>query len=171
MSDFVSPLIAEVPTILISEYCGRTCAPKEFVSQFIAMAERTVGVKFVDVDGSYADTYTICEFAPCVNLSAGYYNAHTSDDFVDMGELYNIMLVVKASIENVWELVAAVNRAPVNWFKDKYAGNKNYVRGKYIGAAYGGDYWYGYGGGYGITTQAGINGSWVKPTVYMYQKR
>jgi hypothetical protein len=139
---------------IIWKYCGRTCAPKEFVDQFIALAHRTTGLIFSEADGSYADTYTICEFTPCVNLSAGYYNAHTKDDFVDINELYLVMMSVKAAIENMWELISAIDRAPVDWFKDIHAGDKNYSRGKYVdGVSYfygtGWDNWgLGYGGYY-----------------------
>lgn len=119
---------------IISEYCGRTCAPKEFVDQFIALASRTVGIKFVDTDGSYADTYVISQHTPCINISAGYYNAHTNSDFVNVNELYNVMNAVKSAIENIHELIASIDRAPSGWFKDVYADNPMYKRGKYIGA-------------------------------------
>lgn len=116
---------------LISEYCGRTCAPKEFVKAFMTIAERDAGVKFVDVMGSYADTYVISKYTPCVNLSAGYYNAHTDKDFVDVNELYNVMISVKAAIEHAGDLRAAIESAPQNWRHDKFANNPYYVRGKY----------------------------------------
>lgn len=143
-------------TDIISSYCGRTCAPKTFVDQFTALAHRTVGIKFVDVEGSYADTYTICEFTPCINISAGYYNAHTPSDFIDAGELYGVMLAIKAAMENIHELNAAIERAGADWFKDKYANNPLYKRGKYVGGVtytWGGG-WESYGmGGYGIDVQ------------------
>jgi hypothetical protein len=131
---------------LISEYCGRTCAPKEFVKSFTEIAKRESGIKFIDVAGSYADTYVISQFVPCVNLSAGYYNAHTDKDFVDVNELYNIMIAVKAAIERAPELSVAISSAPVDWRKDRYAGNPNYVRGRYIYPDYS---YYNFGGGFG----------------------
>jgi hypothetical protein len=129
---------------LISEYCGRTCAPKEFVDAFNVISQRSANLKFVDVGGSYADTYVISQYTPCVNLSAGYYNAHTSTDFVDVNELYTVMIAVKAAIENASELELAIASAPMDWRHDKFAGNPNYHRGKYIYPTT-----YTFGGGFG----------------------
>ena len=69
-------------TDLISTYCGRPCAPTEFVTEFIRIAKYATDVTFKDTGGSFADTYTISAMVPGVNLSAGYYNAHTDKDFV-----------------------------------------------------------------------------------------
>ena len=121
---------------LISEYCGRVCAPQTFVDQFINLVFRNIGLKFKTEEGSYADTYTICEFTPCVNLSAGYYNAHTAQDFIDVTELYDVMIAVKLAIENVDELISAIDRSGTDWFKDKHANDPDYKRGKYIGRTY-----------------------------------
>ena len=77
---------------------------------------------------------------PGVNLSAGYYNAHTDKDFVLVNELYNVMMSVKAAIEHRRELTEAIKRAPADWQKPKD------------------DYWYGggYGYGYGRGGGAGL---------------
>ena len=124
-------------TDLISTYCGRPCAPTEFVTEFIRIAKYATDVTFKDTGGSFADTYTISAMVPGVNLSAGYYNAHTDKDFVLVDELYNVMMSVKAAIEHRRELTEAIKRAPADWQKPKY----DY--------SYGGGYGYGYGWGGG----------------------
>lgn len=119
---------------IVSEYCGRTCAPKEFVKTFIDISMRDCNHKFVDVQGSYADTYTISEFVPCINVSAGYYNAHTANDFTDVGELYDVMMCIANAIVNRDELIHSIENSPTDWFKDIHEGDPNYKRGKYVGS-------------------------------------
>ena len=121
---------------LISTYCGRPCAPKTFVDEFTRIAKEATGVTFRDTGGSFADTYTISAFVPGVNLSAGYYNAHTDKDFVLVDELYSVMMSVKAAIEHRQELDAAVKKAPADWQKPKY--EYGYGWGGYGGMSYGG---------------------------------
>jgi hypothetical protein len=106
---------------IISVYCGGTCAPKEFVNEFIRIAETYAGVKYVDTAGSWADTATISDFVPAVNLSAGYYNPHTSNDLIKCDEMYKTMLAVKAAIEHKSELEAAIASAPANWKRSRVA--------------------------------------------------
>ena len=106
-------------TDLISTYCGRPCAPTEFVTEFIRIAKYATDVTFKDTGGSFADTYTISAMVPGVNLSAGYYNAHTDKDFVLVNELYNVMMSVKVAIEHRRELTEAIKRVPADWQKPK----------------------------------------------------
>jgi hypothetical protein len=135
-------------TDLISTYCGRPCAPKEFVTEFIRIAKDATGVTFKDTGGSFADTYTLSAMVPGVNLSAGYYNAHTDKDFVLVDELYDVMMSVKAAIEHRQELDAAIKRAPADWQRPKYeygyGWGGGYATGGYKKSYYDDDYYYGY---------------------------
>jgi putative aminopeptidase FrvX len=120
---------------LISRYCGRPCAPKEFVSAFTKIAKRNVGVVYVDTSGSWADTASISDYVPAVNLSAGYYNPHTSNDFIKCDEMYKTMMSVKAAIENQTEIELAIASAPADWQKVRapYYGYEGYARGGFGG--------------------------------------
>jgi len=129
-------------TDLISEYCGTPCAPKTFVDKFISIAELYAGIKYKETPGSWADTATISDFVPAVNLSAGYYNPHTSTDYIKCDEMYNTMMAVKAAIEHRPELEAAIAEAPADWHTKKkvvypvYGGYTGYYN--QYGSQYGG---------------------------------
>jgi hypothetical protein len=133
-------------TDLISRYCGRACAPKEFVTAFVEIAKNNAGVMYTDTSGSWADTYEISSYVPAVNLSAGYYNPHTSRDFIKCDEMYKTMMAIKAAIENKAEIVLAIASAPADW---------QTVKAPYYG--YGG-YTSRYGGYYEYYGEAGTSG-------------
>ena len=124
---------------LISEYCGLTLAPDTFVKRFIAMSE-SIGVKYIDTSGSYADTYILAQYAPAVNLSSGYYNPHSTSDYILVKETYNTMLAIKNAIENKNDLVYAILQAPADWQKNVYTEIPSMGFGRY------GDFGH-YGGG------------------------
>jgi di/tripeptidase len=105
---------------LISNYCGLTLAPAKFVKKFIEIS-KSVGAEFEETFGTYADTYVLAGYKPAVNLSSGYYNPHTSKDFIYVEELYRVMLSVKNAIENKQLLEEAIASAPKNWQKREYA--------------------------------------------------
>ncbi|HPE06120.1 MAG TPA: hypothetical protein PLW50_00165 [Smithellaceae bacterium] len=132
---------------LISNYCGLTLAPDAFVKKFIEIS-KPMGVEFEDTNGTYADTYVLAKYKPAVNLSSGYYNPHTSKDFIYVEELYRVMLSVKNAIENKQVLEEAIASAPKDWQKREYA-------------AYRGDY---YGGGYSKYYSFGNKGHYVSDT-------
>jgi di/tripeptidase len=119
---------------LISEYCGLVLAPDTFVQKFISMSD-DIGVKFKETYGSYADTYVLCQYAPAVNLSSGYYNPHSKEDFIVVDELYDVMMAVKNAIEHKPDLEFAIAQAPMDWQTDSYASTVSYG-GKYT--VYGG---------------------------------
>lgn len=104
---------------LISEYCGLVLAPDTFVKKFIEMSSN-IGVKFTETFGSYADTYVLCHYAPAVNLSSGYYNPHSKDDFILVDELYDVMRAVMNAITNKSDLMIAISQAPKDWQVDSY---------------------------------------------------
>ena len=124
---------------LVSEYCGLTLAPETFVKRFIAMSE-SIGVMYKDTHGSYADTYVLAKYAPAVNLSSGYYNPHSKNDYILVNETYNTMIAIKNAIENKNDLIYAILQAPKDWQKDTYAEMPSMGFGRY------GDFGH-YGGG------------------------
>jgi len=132
---------------LISEYCGLVLAPDTFVQKFIQMS-KDINVDFKETFGSYADTYILCQYAPAVNLSSGYYNPHSKDDFIMVNELYSVMRAVMNAIVHRDDLNLAISQAPKGWQVNNYAS-----RGTYI--SYGGYYGYGTKGHYGTASARG----------------
>jgi hypothetical protein len=125
---------------IITEYCGLVLAPDTFVQKFIQLSDE-IGVKYKETYGSYADTYVLCQYAPAVNLSSGYYNPHSKDDFIVVDELYDVMRTILNAIERRKELELAISLAPKDWQIDSYSSTVSYG-GKYT--VYGGK-----GGHYG----------------------
>ena len=132
---------------LISEYCGLPCAPDTFVKKFIEMSA-AIGTNFKETNGSYADTYILCKYKPAVNLSSGYYNPHSRNDFVIVEELYKVMLAIKNAIEQKVVLEQAIAQAPADWQKSKYGGFDDFGLYGGHGGYYGTSKW-GHGGWYG----------------------
>lgn len=129
---------------LISEYCGLPCAPDTFVKKFIEISDN-IGTNFKESGGSYADTYILCKYKPAVNLSSGYYNPHSRNDFVVVEELYKVMLAIKNAIEQKAVLEQAIAQAPSDWQKSKYKGFDDFGLSGGYGGRYGGTEW---GGGW-----------------------
>lgn len=79
--------------------------------------------------GSFSDISTLAPFLKCaaVNLSCGYYNAHTDGEYVVLKEMY-------ASIEAACKILERTTE------KDKF----EYIQATYTGYRYGGYYGYGY---------------------------
>ncbi len=101
---------------IIDHYCGRTCAPDTVTKEISAVA-REHNIFMEKNSGSVADTYHICQYVPAVNLSSGYYNAHTSFDFIRVGETHDTMMVIRQFILNPGRMAAAIAAAPKNWQK------------------------------------------------------
>lgn len=76
---------------------------------------------------SDADAY--CKYINCVNLSVGYYNAHTKSEYIVIDELKNAFNAVCNIIENF------------QWEYDIYHEPE---RKSYYGSSYWYSYWYGY---------------------------
>lgn len=51
--------------------------------------------------GVYSDCDAISEYIPCVNLSCGYYNAHSDKEHTVIKDLYNALRFGKALIEQI----------------------------------------------------------------------
>lgn len=85
---------------IISTYCGRTCAPAHAVENIVTLG-REEGMDYWRTSaGSIADTYHIADYIPAVNLSVGYYNPHSSSDYIKVDETYGTLRLVKRCIEH-----------------------------------------------------------------------
>lgn len=51
--------------------------------------------------GTFSDCDHISEFIPCVNLSCGYYNAHTANEYTVLPELENALSLGRALIQGL----------------------------------------------------------------------
>ncbi len=104
--------------------------------------------------GSFSDISTLAPFLKCaaVNLSCGYYNAHTNDEYVVLHEMEN-------SINAACEILARTKE------DDKF----EYVESKYSGYGYYGGY-YGKGKSYYASgyNYGGYNSWYEEPDPIMY---
>lgn len=144
---------------LVSEYCGLPCAPDTFVKKFIELSD-AIGTKFKESHGTYADTYILCKYKPAVNLSSGYYNPHSRNDFVIVEELYKVMMAIKNAINHKVVLEQAIAQAPEGWQKPKYQGFDDFGIQGGFGGYYGSTMW-GHGGWYGAVDTV-ERGGWKK---------
>lgn len=62
---------------------------------------RFCGVKLKNEGGFTADAFTLSKYCETVNLSAGYYNPHSRDDYIVVGETLDMMCVAATCIENI----------------------------------------------------------------------
>ena len=83
--------------------------------------------------GSYSDISTIAPELGCaaVNLSCGYYNAHTKDEYVVLAEM-------EENIEKVCKLIERTTEEDKYEYIEKPHSRYNY--GSYYGSYYGGNY-------------------------------
>jgi len=105
---------------IIQSYCGRVCAPDEFVNLVKDIGLTNTGVEFTVESGSFADTYVISHSVPCINMSAGYYNPHSNKEFVMVNEAYNVMITCIECIKRADELESAILSAPADWQKEAH---------------------------------------------------
>jgi di/tripeptidase len=65
------------------------------------MAGITVGIPIEIQDGSVADVITIREYVTdSVNVSAGYYNPHSDDEYVNLEEITKIIKWLRLFVNN-----------------------------------------------------------------------
>lgn len=69
------------------------------LEQAIATIGRGYGYK--PAQGIYSDCDALSEYIPCVNLSCGYYNAHTDNEYTNINELINALEFGKALINDL----------------------------------------------------------------------
>jgi len=99
---------------LIETYSGRKLAPKGLVDLILTIAKESK-VSMTVADGSFADTHAISEHVPAVNMSVGYYNAHSSYDFIRVNETYDTLMILRRCFERQNEFETEWARTPVNW--------------------------------------------------------
>ena len=83
--------------LITSMFCGYVCS-EEFIT---AIGAKKFGYK--EEEGSITDVGTLTERGvgiSCLNLSCGYYEAHTDREFTVLSELENCLLFVQHIIEN-----------------------------------------------------------------------
>lgn len=83
--------------LITSMFCGYVCS-EEFIT---AIGAKKFGYK--EEEGSITDVGTLTERGvgiSCLNLSCGYYEAHTDREFTVLSELENCLLFVQNIIEN-----------------------------------------------------------------------
>lgn len=74
--------------------------------------------------GTFSDCDHISEFIPCVNLSCGYYNAHTAGEYTVLPELENAVNLGHALIKGLGtRFFKRPESMPASWWwKDEYYG-------------------------------------------------
>jgi len=82
---------------IIDTYGGRLMAPKAFVNALIEIGGR-FDHELKPSHGSFADTFYISNYCIAVNMSTGYYNAHSTRDYIDIGEAMKILETVSRCI-------------------------------------------------------------------------
>lgn len=95
-------------------------------------------------DGSFSDISVVAPFLKCaaVNLSCGYYNAHTKDEYVVLSEMDNSIeaackILEKTTAEDKFEYVEAKYAySDYDWYKKYYSGYMNYGNSKSSGYNY-----------------------------------
>jgi di/tripeptidase len=82
---------------IIDTYGGRLMAPKAFVNALMEIGGR-FGHELKPSHGSFADTFYISNYCIAVNMSTGYYNAHSTRDYIDIGDAMKILETVSRCI-------------------------------------------------------------------------
>lgn len=74
--------------------------------------------------GTFSDCDHISEFIPCVNLSCGYYNAHTANEYTVLPELENALSLGRVLIQGLGSRsFERPESMPASWWwKDEYYG-------------------------------------------------
>ena len=86
--------------LLWSQRGTRSCS-NDFAGELMYQGVRT-GIPVSIQDGGSADVVTIRDYVPnAVNMSAGYYKAHTKNEYIIPSEVDKIVGWVKNIIENV----------------------------------------------------------------------
>jgi hypothetical protein len=90
--------------------------------------------------GSFSDISVVAPFLKCaaVNLSCGYYNAHTKQEYVRLKEM-------QTSIEEACNILERTTETDkFEYIESEYASYKSYSRGYYgsYGSCYNGGYWF-----------------------------
>lgn len=127
---------------LITDICGSICSD-DFKNDIADIAERH-GYK--QTYGMMTDVETLSDNGlgvSAINMSCGYYNPHTDEEYTDIAELYNCLEFAKDIISECTK-VYPFKRERMSWNSGNYGGYGGY--GRYVKyGQYGG---YNYYGGY-----------------------
>lgn len=85
---------------LLWSQCGTRSCSNEFASK-VAFEGIKSGIPIKIMDGSVSDTIVIRNYTEAVNISAGYFNAHCEDEYIDLVGLKKIIAWVKNIVTNV----------------------------------------------------------------------
>lgn len=85
---------------IVTEIGGLKICTKEF-EKIITHYAKFCGVKLKNEHGFTADAEKIAKYCETVNLSAGYYEPHSREDYIKVNETLNMMCVVATCIENI----------------------------------------------------------------------
>ena len=131
---------------IIGTYGGRKMCPKGLIDLIIKIAKES-NVAMKESNGTFADTFHISAHVPSVNLSCGYYNAHSSYDFIRVNETYDMMMVVRECIAKQADFEEEWARTPAEWRPKGYEYVKSYAP---VGTTYSEYYGSGLGWGAGL---------------------
>lgn len=88
---------------IVTGTCGENFCSDEYANFWVAMAKKA-GFKAVPQEGSISDTMIFSEIGiNGVNLSAGYYNAHTKDEYIKIAELKRTTQWVYTAMNHIQE--------------------------------------------------------------------
>lgn len=72
--------------VVISQFWGQCCS-----ESFALALCKELGTEYEPAHGSFTDTANFVDFIPeCTNISIGYYNEHSKDEYLDLGYLQRL---------------------------------------------------------------------------------
>lgn len=88
---------------IATSFFGADGCSKSFAKRLISNIQKISGKEFKMIDGGFCDATSFIDFVPeCINLSVGYFNEHTTNEYVDMSYLYE-MSEVYSKVD--WEIL------------------------------------------------------------------
>jgi hypothetical protein len=95
--------------VVISQFCGECCS-----DSFADALCKELGTGYKPANGSFTDTANFIDFIPeCTNVSVGYYNEHSKNEYLDLTYLQKL---AKKVCEIDWERLPTRRVCPT--FKD-----------------------------------------------------
>jgi len=82
--------------VVVSQFCGECCS-----DSFALALCKGLGTRYKPANGSFTDTANFVNFIPeCTNVSVGYYNEHSKNEYLDLTYLQSL---AKRVCEIDWE--------------------------------------------------------------------
>jgi hypothetical protein len=82
--------------VIVSQFCGECCS-----DSFALALCKELGTEYKPAQGSFTDTANFIDFIPeCTNVSVGYYNEHSKNEYLDLTYLQSL---AKKVCEIDWE--------------------------------------------------------------------